>query len=86
MGVGQGRVRRRRLRAGFEQQKQVGKVHIAQRKANRRHDHVVHQRLHDRSERRTNDDADREVEHVPAQHECLELLEHGRSWKEVHWI
>ncbi len=76
-------VRRRRLGACLQQQEQVGEVHVAERQADRRHDDVVHQRLHDGAERAADDDADGEVEDVAPHRKCLEFLEHERASLEV---
>ena len=59
-----------------EADEQAAEVHPAEQQAERRHDDVVDQRADDLAERRPQDHRHGQVEHVPAQHEGLELLEH----------
>jgi hypothetical protein len=59
--------------------KQVRKIHVAQRTSDRRHNHIVYQRRHDFAEGCADDDADRHVQHIASHRKFFEFLEHARS-------
>src|SRR5207302_4223948 len=70
----------------LQREKEVGEIDAAQQDAVRRHDDVVHERVHDGRERAADDHADREVEGVPAGDELPEVLQHGRSTLMAAWV
>ena len=62
---------------GRERQEVVGKVEAAGDRADHRHDDVADQRVDDGAEGRADDHADGEIDHIAAQREFLEFLEHA---------
>jgi hypothetical protein len=71
------------VRAGLgalaQDHEQILRVHVAHEQADRRHDYVIHERLDDRPERRTDDDTDGHVHDITADGEFPELFQYGSS-------
>jgi hypothetical protein len=73
--------RQRGIRTGglcpiSQNQKQVGKIHIAQDKTDGRHDHIGYEGIHDGSEGGPDDNPDGHVQHVTSHDEFLKILNH----------
>lgn len=65
-----------RIVAAGQGDEEIGEVDAAQQDADRRHDDVVHQGLHDSAEGRADDDTHGHVDDIAAHRELFELLEH----------
>ena len=59
---------------------QVTEINPPDQQAERRHDHVANERRNDLAKGRTDDDADRHVDHISLDREGLELTDHA------HWL
>src|SRR5207237_696696 len=60
-----------------ERREVIGEVEPAGDRADNGHDDVADQRIDDRTEGSTNDDADREVDDIALHRKFLEFLQHG---------
>ncbi len=56
---------------------QAGKIDFAQKQPNRRHDDIFNKRRHNFAECRADDNADREVDHIPLNRKFFKLLKQG---------
>jgi hypothetical protein len=77
--AGLARLRERRVLARGEIDEEVGEVDAARGAPDRRHQDVVHEALHDGREGGADDDADGEVDDVPADDELAKFRDHGVS-------
>jgi hypothetical protein len=58
---------------------QISKIYSSEKLADGGHEDIVHQRSNDLSERRTNDDADGQIQNTAAHCEIFEFFEHDSS-------
>jgi hypothetical protein len=59
-----------------QRERELGEVGLAEDRRDELHDHVAGEAVHHGGERRTDDEAERQVEHVAAERERLELRPH----------
>jgi hypothetical protein len=74
--------------AAFNHPVLVLEIHAAGQKAQRRHDHVVHQGFDHRPKRPADDHADGQIDHVPLDGEFLEFVPEGlgRAQDALGWF
>ena len=61
----------------------VAEIDAASEQAQHRVEYVLDQTIHDTCERRANDDADRQIDDIPAHDERAELAQPGRSFRDM---
>src|SRR5207248_11647547 len=77
--AGRFRLREGWIGAGGEVDEQVFKIHPSDNQSDRRHQDVVHERRHNLSEGRTDDQTDRKIQYVAADGKLFEFLQHRCS-------